>query len=119
MGEYRISELEKKANIQPTDLLVVEDNDDTKNCTVLDFLRSITSGDMSGSNGLYSAEEIDSIIRNLQITLSGSLGADIESIRNTLNNILKTTSKTPLPGGKSLCVRLPAAQSSSGGHISR
>lgn len=99
MGEYRISELEKKVNIKPTDLMVVEDNDDTKNCTVLDFLRSITSGDMSGSNGLYSAEEIDSIIRNLQITLSGTLGADIESIRNSLNNILKTTSKTPLPVG--------------------
>ena len=28
-------------------------------------------------------------------------------------------SKTPLPGGKSLCVRLPAVQSSGGGHISR
>ena len=98
MGETRINDLERKSKLQLGNLMIVEDEFDTKKCTIQDFLHFVTDDD-SSDDKMYSADAVDSIIRNLQISLSSELGTDIEELRTTLNNILRTTSKTPLPIG--------------------
>lgn len=100
MGEIRIAELEEKIGINDSDLIVIEDDIDTKKSSVLDLKRNL-SGDYDdpSRNKFYSSEMIDSILRNIQVQMNATTDYQIDDIRAQLNNILTTTSKTPLPVG--------------------
>lgn len=100
MGEIRIAELEEKININDSDLIVIEDDIDTKKSSILNFKRNL-SGDYDdpSRNKFYSSQMVDTILRNMQVQMSATTDYRVDDIRNQLNNLLTTTSKTPLPVG--------------------
>ena len=100
MGEIRVAELEQKINIEDSNLMIVEDGVDTKKCTVGELKQNF-SGDYCdpARNKFYSSEMIDSILRNISVQMLATTDYELSDIRDQLNNLLTTTSKTPMPVG--------------------
>ena len=71
MSEIRIEELTEKTNIDDSNLIIVEDNDDTKKSTVLELKRAIIGDSADPSQyKVYSSEYIHEIINSILASIN-------------------------------------------------
>ena len=90
-----IGELTKKKTIVDSDIIIVEDNEDTKQSTV-EILKKNFNGDSYDPSNVkfYSSAKVDEIKTSLQRDISSKASqADYASIKSSVDKIIKTQSE--------------------------
>lgn len=89
-SEIKIEDLLEKIGIEDDNLIIVEDEEDTKKSYVLE-LKKAFSGDFSDPNQykFYSSQKVDELLNSLNIRISSFASQkDIDELRQTLTNIV-------------------------------
>ena len=99
-SEIRISELDTKSTIDDENLIIIEDDIDTKKSTVRD-LKDAFNGDYSdpSTQKFYSSDKMNSMLRQVKSESKADNKDNIDDVKQQLNNLLATTAKTPLAPG--------------------
>lgn len=90
-----IGELTKKKAIVDSDVILVEDNEDTKQSTV-EILKKNFNGDSydPSNTKFYSSAKVDEIKTSLQRDISSKAShSDFESLKSSVNKIIETQSE--------------------------
>lgn len=93
MSKIKIAEMLKRGVVADTDLMICEDDIDTKQTTVRDVKRAF-NGDTSDPSEykFYSSQKVDDIKRELEMQLKMMPSTDdLIALKNTINNLLQNT----------------------------
>ena len=88
-----IADLEKKIEIEDTNIIIVEDNEDTKQSTILDLKKSF-SGDYKepSENTFYSSERIERYVDTFKRELSTFASyIDLQSVKRRVEDIIASS----------------------------
>ncbi len=91
-----IEELARKKNLEDSDIIIVEDNEDTKHSTI-EYLKRCFNGDSYDPETLkfYSSEMINKIKNSLLKEISTKASQiDMESVKKYVNDIITTQSES-------------------------
>lgn len=91
MSKIKIAEMLKRGTVADTDLMICEDDIDTKQTTVKDIKRAF-NGDTSDPSEykFYSSQKVEDIKQELEMQMNMLPSvSDIESMKNIVNNLIK------------------------------
>ena len=88
-----ISDFLKKPEIEDSNLIIVEDNEDTKQATILDLKKSF-SGDYKDPSDktFYSSQKIETYMNDIRRNMSGlASGEEVKAISKKLESIISSS----------------------------
>ena len=90
MSEIRIEDLVEKLDIEDGNIIIVEDDEDTKKCTVLELKRSFNGdGDEPSSYKYYSSEYVKELVNSLSVQISAAAKqTDIDALKKMLSQVI-------------------------------
>ena len=91
-SEIRISELDTKSTIDDENLIIIEDDIDTKKSTVRD-LKDAFNVDYSdpSTQKFYSSDKMNSMLRQVKSESKADNKDNIDDVKQQLNNLLATS----------------------------
>lgn len=90
MSEIKIAEMQEKIDIEDSNLIVIEDIEDTKRATILE-LKKAFSGDNSDPSEFkfYSSDKIQSLLSSIKILLNDTpSNKNFDDLKQQFNNII-------------------------------
>lgn len=92
-SRIRIAELLNKSSIEDTNLLIVEDEEDTKQSTI-SALKESFSGDAyePTDKKFYSSEKVQQLVQNIKRDINTRAdGKDLKKLQDSINNIIASS----------------------------
>lgn len=86
----KIAEMSEKSNIEDSNLIIIEDSEDTKKSSINELKKSF-SGDeyLPSKNKFYSSEMTNTIINNIKRSITNKADQkDVENLKETINSIV-------------------------------
>lgn len=86
----KIAEMSEKSNIEDSNLIIIEDSEDTKKSSINELKKSF-SGDeyLPSKNKFYSSEMTNTIINNVKRSITNKADQkDVENLKETINSIV-------------------------------
>ena len=97
MAKVKIEDLEEKVIVEDSNLIIVEDNDDTKKTTVRQ-LKNLFNGDNITPSRLkfYSSEKVNELVNAFDKRFSTVANqSELEEVKNQVSNIVSSTQNNP------------------------
>lgn len=93
MGKIRIAEMTERLDISDSDLMIVEDDIDTKKTTVKELKRAFT-GQEPDEYKFYTSKKTSELLTGLEIDISqAAKQSDIDDLKTQFSNVLKNATK--------------------------